>query len=318
MVLQDKNPHPRLLICTGTIYGTVEDCIKVDTLPSIWDLEGNFEYLVEGLFPDKGVTMLSGDSGCGKSTLALSLAYHVARGDRFLGRETKQKPVLIVDKENGEYVYHARIIRLGLERTPEIRVWGPWCPDPTGPLDPGIVEFAKETKGLIIFDSLIAFHTGSEQDASETRKYTEKFQDLTRLGATVFVIHHTGKGENTKNYRGSSDIKANIDFGYVMYAKSQLKDIRLHPFKTREGTTDDIYLRYTETGKFVEERDTKLDSIIACVAANNGSNGSTIVAALEGQVPGYRVRKLLDLAVAKGQLRTEKGLTNNSVLYYTV
>ena len=58
-----------------------------------------------------------------------------------------------------------------------------------------------QRKGVIIFDSLVAFHPGSEQDSSETRKYMDGFRSLASAGATVIVIHHSGKSEGSKEYR---------------------------------------------------------------------------------------------------------------------
>ena len=65
-----------------------------------------------------------------------------------------------------------------------------------------------QRKGVIIFDSLVAFHPGSEQDSKRDWKYMDGFRSLASAGATVIVIHHSGKSEGSKEYRGSSDIKS--------------------------------------------------------------------------------------------------------------
>ena len=43
-----------------------------------------------------------------------------------------------------------------------------------------------------------------------------QFRRLANLGATVIVLHHTGKAETSKQYRGSSDIKAAVDTAYLL------------------------------------------------------------------------------------------------------
>jgi RecA-family ATPase len=70
--------------------------------------------------------------------------------------------------------------------------------EPSGPDHSLVLDFARETKGVIIFDSLIDFHTGDEQSASDTRIYMKKFRHLAALGlgATVVVLQHAGKGED--------------------------------------------------------------------------------------------------------------------------
>jgi RecA-family ATPase len=88
---------------------------------------------------------------------------------------------------------------------------------------------------LIIFDSLIQFHTGSEQDSSETRRYLDQYRRLAHLGPGIVLPHHTGKGEGAKQYRGSSDIKASVDQAFCLEALSDgggstTRELRLSPF----------------------------------------------------------------------------------------
>jgi RecA-family ATPase len=45
------------------------------------------EYLVDGLLPEKSISILVGDSGLGKTPLALALAIAVASGTSFLDRK---------------------------------------------------------------------------------------------------------------------------------------------------------------------------------------------------------------------------------------
>jgi hypothetical protein len=61
---------------------------------------------------------------------------------------------------------------------------------------------------------------------------------LAGLGATVIVIHHDGKAESARDYRGGSDFKAAIDFGFHVTncgANRLLDKLFLRPFKTRFG-----------------------------------------------------------------------------------
>lgn len=298
------------------MYGTrtyQENIIKVEELPSPWDYTGELTWLVDGLIPANAVTMLSGASGCGKSTLTLALAHSVARGEPFIGRKTTQKPVLILDKENSELVYRVRLAQLGLERVDNLYVWGPKNTPPSSPLDNAIKEFVQTAQPLLIFDSLIAFHSGNEQDATETREYMEKFIELSKNGATVILIHHTGKGENTKEYRGSSDIKAAVDYGYVMESRNDMESIVIKDIKHRLSTGRDLIPVHYKDGKYLPGRDVQYEQVISYVENNPDTIETAIVDALKSEkLPGNRIRTLLHKGVSVGQLVVRKGLKNAS------
>src|SRR5439155_16662290 len=127
------------------------------------------------------------------------------------------RKVLYVDGENPLYVVKQRLFDLGICPTPELTVWGGWNEwPPGGPDSHLVVEFARQHKGLIIYDSLIEFHSGSEQSSTETRAFMRQFRALANLGATVIVLHNAGKADTAKLYRGSSDIKAAVDTAYLL------------------------------------------------------------------------------------------------------
>lgn len=265
--------------------------------------------------------MITGESGSGKSSVLLALAYAVAVGEPFLGKETRQRPVLIVDLENGLPVYVERFKRFGISKTPNMRFWGTWDAklEPEGPDYPGIRQYVLEHKPLIIFDSLVAFHPGSEQDADETRAYMHQFRQLAAHGATVIVIHHTGKADTSKEYRGSSDIKAAIDVSWVLTArKPLLKHLKLHNFKSREGEVQDIDLALEgekfvqlET-KYIPVEDPDFKTVQDILGANPGANQLQLFKLLPSiSVP--KVRKILTALEASGKLDIVKGLHNASL-----
>ena len=101
---------------------------------------------------------------------------------------------------------------------------------------------------MIVVDSFIAFHQGSENDSAEIRKTMQGMRRLADAGATVILIHHSGKGDSTKEYRGSSDFKAGIDVGYVLANlsgdASRLTTLRLKAFKARFTVDVELVLHY--------------------------------------------------------------------------
>jgi hypothetical protein len=292
------------------------------TLPDIWDANVEQEWLVDHMIPKSSVTTLTGESGSGKSSVVLALAYAVATGVPFAGRETKQTPVLFVDGENGLYVYTERFKRFDIKPTPNMKFWGIWNNDlsPQGPDYQGVIEYAKEFQPVIIYDSLVAFHPGSEQDSSETRAYMNLFRKLSSLGATVIVLHHTGKGESTHLYRGSSDIPASSDTCWLLLAKKPLlKHITLTSFKSREGILENIDLTldgqtFVEISHaFVAPDDVDWVKVAKVVSDNPGCNQSQIIELLP-DVPLQKVRKLLMVGEQTKRFSTERG-QKNALLY---
>lgn len=300
----------------GTL--AVNKNFKVREIPPVWGLVFPQTWVVEHLIPAESVIMISGDSGSGKSSLALAMADAISKGEPFLGNPTVKTPVLILDRENGLPTYNERLPRFGIENNPDLIIWGGWVDEPTEYIHPAIQEFARTEHPVIIYDSFVAFHPGNEQDASETRKYMDTFRKLAALGATVILIHHTGKGENTKVYRGSSDIRASVDVLYVLKAKKPLlQQLELKPDKVREGILEAIQITLDET-KFVPidkayiPQDDK-DWRIVCnvVEAHPGLNQSQILK-FTLDMPAQRVRKILIAGELNGTFAVAKGLKNAS------
>jgi hypothetical protein len=76
------------------------------------------------------------------------------------------------------------------------------------------------------------------------------FRKLAYLGATVIVLHHTGKSETSKQYRGSSDIKAAVDIAYLLERPTQqpeeLPELSMNCFKARLAPGRDFGMRFQQ------------------------------------------------------------------------
>jgi hypothetical protein len=166
-------------------------------------------------------------------------------------------------------------------------------------------RFARQTKGLIIYDSLIEFHPGSEQSSTETRAFMRQFRALANMGATVVVLHHTGKAETAKLYRGSSDIKAVVDTAYLLEKGSEeterLSKLLLTCFKGRLMPGRDFAFEFHKGQGFVS-------SVPGLVKKRL----TEVVAELLESAPGLNqtaiVRKVREQGFAKGEI--EKCLRN--------
>lgn len=258
----------------------------IENLPSVWGLEATVEWHVENLYAKGTVNLLTGMSGLGKSTLGLQLAGDIAHGHSFLNFTTAKTPVVYIDRENPLFVVKERLERMKIAETPKLIIWGTWCnPFPNGPASATVLDFAREYKPFIIFDVLAAFHEGNEQDATETRKHMTGYRVLASAGATVLVLHHSGKSEGSKQYRGSSDILGSVDTGILLEPaipgewNGTLDNLRLTPFKTRFAPMKTMRLQYVD-GRFYPTAFTEespYERFESVLRMNPNSNGTQLV-----------------------------------------
>jgi hypothetical protein len=283
-------------------------------IPSVWSLDAHLSWIVPDILSEGAVTLLTGDSGAGKSTLALSLCGAVARGGGFLGRLCQKRPVLYMDRENPLSVVRERLERLGIAETPDLIVWGSWTDPPTdGPTAPAVLQFVRDERPLIVFDSLVAYHTGSEQDASETRRHMQAYRNLASQGATVLVLHHTGKSQGARDYRGSSDIKAAVDMAWLLENlgdPGRLETLRLKPFKSRIALASPMRVEYADGLFHVDNQraETNREIVERIISENPSETQSKVVKlAHAAGVAKHRTEELLADGARKGWLAVDIG-----------
>jgi hypothetical protein len=191
-----------------------------------------------------------------------------------------------------------RFDRLGIQDGPNFKIWGGWAAEePPAPFSPIVIAWVTvcEPKPLIVVDSLVSFHRGNENDATETRAFMQGFRRLADLGATIILLHHSGKSDSSREYRGSSDIKASLDVGYHLANlgdSSQLGMLRLKAFKARFSVQPEIILNY-RGGKFeIDGRQ---------ITRTN----SEILRDLLTQNPGVQAKRFEDIGGEKGVARNK-------------
>ncbi len=205
-----------------------------ETIPSFGKLVFRaLRFLPKPLFPEGAFILIAGPPGTLKSFLMLAIAWAVSTGSSFAGRaKGEAREALYVDLENAQNVIAQRKEFLQLGPCPKLRYWGRWVERPFIGIDsPELLEYARSEKPLLIFDSLVRFHTADENSNSEMAKVMAHFVTLARAGATVVVLHHSGK-DASKGFRGAAEIEAAPD---VVYRVHRLDEgtIRLQQMKNR-------------------------------------------------------------------------------------
>jgi energy-coupling factor transporter ATP-binding protein EcfA2 len=289
--------------------------------PFTYDSKG-IEFAINGLIPLGAITLLSGDSGCGKTTLITKLADAIAEGKAILGNSPcVRRDVLYLDRENTLPVIRERLIRLRIRAEGKFKYWGGHVTgDVPMPMSSEVKEWIMRTepKPVLFIDSFIAFLEGNENSSTDVRAFMQPLRELTNLGAAVVVLHHTGKGESTQDFRGSSDIKAAIDVGYLMKnnGESRLTTLTLKSFKARFSVIDALGLTYSN-GEFIpqEIKQASEDILTQLLRDNANINKSEFetMARRKGMGQGS-IRKFIDAGLTSGMILSRKGERNASLL----
>lgn len=289
--------------------------------PFDYDSEG-IEFAIPGLIPLGAITLLSGDSGCGKTTLITKLADAIAEGKPTLGNQAgMRRNVLYLDRENTLPVIRERLMRLHIRPGYGFKYWGSHViGEVPMPMSTEVKEWISRTnpKPVLFIDSFIAFLEGNENSSTDVRSFMQPLRELTALGAAVVMLHHTGKGESTQDFRGSSDIKAAIDVGYLMKnsGESKLTTLTLKAFKARFSVTDTLAFTYCN-GEFVpqEVRQASEDILTQLLRDNDKINKSEFdsIARRKGIGQGV-IRKYIEDGLNNGLILSRRGEKNASLL----
>jgi len=205
-----------------------------EQIPRLCDLENmRVSWLCEDLIPRGEIILLAGEPGAYKTWLALRLAKGVAQGEAFLERKCDPAEVLYLDRENPRAIVCERRAILAADSVENIRYWDRLAPEPP-PLigDIRLFEIARERRPLIIFDSLVRFHSADENSATEMAPIMAELRKLADAGATVLLLHHKSKAEGSR-YRGSSDILAGADVAYTLSKDETSGLLTIRTSKTR-------------------------------------------------------------------------------------
>ena len=174
------------------------------------------EWLIDGVVPAAGVSVLYGPSGGGKTFCALSMAYAVSVGIDWLSRATMPGPVVYVAAE-GRSGLRARVEALEREhglRADSLRV----LPEAVQlGRDADVTAFADavaampQPPALIVVDTLARCLVGGDENSAKDVGLFVAGVDRLRetFGCAVLVVHHSGKGGDT--YRGSSALVGAAD-----------------------------------------------------------------------------------------------------------
>lgn len=218
--------------------------LEADDLMNMEDTEQ--KWILPGLIPAQGLTLLVAPKKAGKSMISLALAIAVASGKDFLGMPTAKGGVLLLDYENGPSRLARRFKALanGMSLNASI---------PFTALTPRVklldaMEFHKLYKvveerrpSLLIIDCLYKSWSGDENKAGDVNSMYDLLEKLrSELGCSILLLHHEGKdffqrGEG----RGSSALPAAPDSNLCIARSPRKGCNRLMLKNSRDGSDVD-------------------------------------------------------------------------------
>jgi len=207
-------------------------------LPGLWLTDAAtyvpVPQLVHGVLPAGGLAAIAGPPGSGKSTFTIDLALHVAAGKAWRGRRVTGGTVVYCGLE-GSAGLQCRLAA-AIRRDPDLELGKLRLVTGTvhllDDLERLLATAAEVAEvgavALIVIDTLARAIPGLDENSF--RDISQALQALDRLrietGATVLVVHHTGK-DGTKGMRGHSAILGAVDAELIVTGTSGVRTAEL-------------------------------------------------------------------------------------------
>lgn len=231
------------------------------------------QYVIKNFIPADSIVAIYGPSGHCKSFLALSAAAHIAAGKDFNKQKTKKGAVLYISAEGGNGIHgrirgwetrhndgialsNMMILTDGVILSDEVDQEQIWL----------MCEMARHDTGLpvalIVVDTVARCLDGDESSARDMGEFIRGADVIRkRTGATILLIHHTGK-DASKGARGSSSFRAALDVEYYLRRESGEKDdysvtLKCTKFKDGPGQNELVFehdiefIGYDEDGEAI-------------------------------------------------------------------
>lgn len=227
---------------------------------------------VKNLVPQAELVMVYGPSGAGKSFWLFDVVASIARGQAWCGRKVRPGRVAYVVAEGaggfvnrvGAYLKHHNLEAsdLDLEIVPA-------APNLTGKDSDALLLGLKAGGAfdIVVIDTLSATAAGANENSSEMNPVLQACKRIhAEMGATVILVHHTGK-DVERGARGWSGLKAAMDAEIEIVRTDKQRAARVT--KLKDGSDEQppmpfhlesVYLGSDEDG----------ENITSCVVAHDG------------------------------------------------
>lgn len=288
-------------------------------------------WLVEGMIPAHGLSLLVAKPKVGKSTLARALSVAVARGEPFLEREVTQGPVLytMFYGEGSEDEWKREMNMLGLDDAPvylndaEERAA---TKDVMSRLNAAVLELQPR---LVIVDTMQ--NVLQAKDLNDYALVGEQFGPIFEAGAHVMLLHHAKKGENLDlgdGVLGSTKIFGSVEVGISLKRDYYDRSIRIIEAIGRDGVEIEPHIMTihesthwpTILGTRSEVREQSMEHEALAVLSEHTEDGLTM-AQIEAKARGRAIdiRQAVRILEADGAIsRVGEGIKGDPFRYVPV
>lgn len=212
--------------------------------------EENSGEVVDGLIYEGAVMVITAPPAGFKSFLTLYFGNRIASGESILGRNVKQKRVLIIDKETPKREIKRRFKKMGSHTN--LSIWA----SSLGRLEPPninkipLYKKSLQNYDVIIFDSLIRFHNANENDNSEMKFVMNSIRELANNNKSIILLVHKSPKSAFK-FRGASEILAGCDVLFDLEVLDEDNDILKLSCreKNRFAKSFDVHMRICDDGQ---------------------------------------------------------------------
>lgn len=285
--------------------------------------EEKINWVVDGLLPSGGFSILVAKPKVGKSTLARQLVFCVTRGEPFLGRQTVKGRVLYVSLEEKRYEVRNHFKLMGANGTEDLGVYVGSTPE--GAYKWLENEIKRQPPILVIIDTLFRFARVS--DVNDYAKIIAALDPLLALARNHFThiigTHHARKspGDGADATLGSTAIFGSVDTAIVLKRTESKRTIET---QQRYGIDmeptlllfDTEYKIATLGGTKEEEDIQKVESAITEFLKSSDEPVSESV--IDDEVEGrtiFKRKALRKLVSGGGVMRTGLGKRGDPFLY---
>jgi len=223
------------------------------------------QFLVDGLVPEKAVTIISGQPGSGKSWVVFQIIKDIAEKKPVFGKfEAKTGNILLIDGETGfgEISRRLKLMKFHANKKINIISDANLKMDRPNPDIHQIVKIIREKNiKLVVLDPFISFHNQDENVSSGMQIVMKNLRTVAWIGPAIILVHHHRKEfkgspiNSAQNIRGSSAILGAID-SHIEVKKEKSVDgdlILIKQNKARRGkAVEPFSLKMTENEEGVQ------------------------------------------------------------------
>lgn len=283
-------------------------------------------WLVEGLLPQGGVSVLAGKPKAGKSTLARCIALAVASGATILNRKTSRGPVIYIGLEDRRRTIADHFRRMGAKSESILVHTGNVTTSAEESVELLRQQIDDNDVVLLVVDTMLRLIRVSDtNDYAEMTASLSPWLSLARESRChVMLVHHAGKKDrdDLDSILGSTAIAGTVDTGLIVRRRGSNRTLST---TQREGDDfpEALLMLDPETGRidaggnFENLRQDKTQStILEHLRHNPGQTESQVREAIggDGGLVGCALRELH----RAGKVNREVHATKGKPFHYSV